>query len=373
VPEEQPTFAAHKGPVDVLAFTPDGKTLVTGGDDHLVRSWDVTAAEPREKVVPKGPVGGLNAIAFAPDGKTLAVGGYDQVVRLWDLAETRPGGQAPAPKAELTARSPVQSLAFSPDGKTLACGDEVWGLVGAEFAIHWALGRDDTWSLAYAPDGKTLISGGHGQKVRLWDMTGDGPRLRHTISDDRPAPGEDGNPLPRMDRTPASRVAISPDGKFLAFSVEGSKGDSVRLCDLSGDKPRERATLQGTGWPISSLAFAPDGKTLAAGTNGGTLLWDLSQDAPRALRTIKDCLGFSMAFSRDGTRLIAADEVMTSGKPLDPSRPAVCVYEVATGKRLHEWNLSAPCWAIALAPDGRHVAAAKQDGTVDILRLPPAR
>jgi hypothetical protein len=90
------------------------------------------------------------------------------------------------------------------------------------------------------------------------------------------------------------------------------------------------------------------------------------------LRTIKDCLGFSMAFSPGGSRLIAADEVMTSGKPLDPSCPAVCVYEVASGKRLHAWDLSAPCWAIALAPDGRHVAAAKQDGTVDILRLTPA-
>ena len=121
------------------------------------------------------------------------------------------------------------------------------------------------------------------------------------------------------------------------------------------------------------MAFARDGNTLAAGTNEGTLLWDLSDDAPRVLRTIKNCLGFSMAFSRGGSRLIAADEVMASGQPLDPSHPAICVYEVATGKRLYAWDLSAPCWAIALAPDGRHVAAAKQDGTVDILRLIPGR
>ena len=121
-----------------------------------------------------------------------------------------------------------------------------------------------------------------------------------------------------------------------------------------------------------SLAFSSHGETLAAGSNGGIVLWDLSREAPRTLQTIKGCVGISMAFTHDSTRLIAADEVMGSGKPLDPSHPAVCVYEVATGKRLHDWALSAPCWAIALAPDGRHVAAAKQDGVVDILRLPPA-
>ncbi len=363
-PVERATFAAHVGPVDVLAFTPDGKTLVTGGDDHLVRTWDATAAIPREKVVPKGAVGGLKAIAFAPDGQTLAVGGDDHVVRIWDLAETRPSGQAPAPKAEITTRGPVQSLAFSPDGKTLACGDEVWD----GFALRRVLGQGDTWSLAYTPDGKTLIAGSEGQKVRLWDMGGNGPRLRLTLSGDPANPP--GNLNIARPVGPPSVVAISPDGKFLAFTVEGK---SARLWELFGDAPRECAKLEGTGWRISSLAFALDGKTLAAGTNGGTLLWDLSHDAPQVLRTIKECLAFSMAFSRGGSRLIAADEVMTSGKPLDPSRPAVCVYEVATGKRLHAWDLSAPCWAIALAPDGRHVAAAKQDGTVDILRLTPGR
>jgi hypothetical protein len=77
-----------------------------------------------------------------------------------------------------------------------------------------------------------------------------------------------------------------------------------------------------------------------------------------------------MAFTHDGSRLIAADHVWGSGKPLSPSHPAVNVYDVATGKRLYEWPLSAPCWNIALAPDGRHIATAKQDGLVDIFRLP---
>jgi RNA polymerase sigma factor (sigma-70 family) len=353
-------FAAHMGPVGVIRFSRDGRTLVTGGDDHLVRVWDATTGFPRPKVVPKGPIGGLTAVAFAPDGKTLASGGGDQIVRLWDLA-----GRPQAPTAELAARGPIQSLAFSPDGKLLAAGDVVWDLRQSGFSHARPLGRNDIWSLAFAPNGKTLFAGRYGQIVELWDTTTDEPRLRLTLGGDPPDPA--GNPMVPDRVGPPSVVAISPDGKFLAASVAET---SVRLWDVAGEEPRERTTLKVTGWRISALAFAADGKALAAGTNGGTGLWDLSRGVAGKLRTISSC-GFSMVFSHDGSKLIAADEVAGSGKPLDPSHPAVCVYELATGKRLHDWELSAPSWAIALAPDGRHIAAAKQDGTVDIFRLTP--
>ena len=151
-------------------------------------------------------------------------------------------------------------------------------------------------------------------------------------------------------------MALSPNGVHLAFS---GPGNSVRLWVLAGLEPRERARIEGNGWPISSLAFSPDGKTLAAGTNGGTRLWDISGGKPRELfptrnflgvstaRPINECLGFSLAFTPDGKRLIAADQISDkSGR--QPSRPAICVYDVASGERLHEWDIPVPCWAIAL-------------------------
>ena len=217
-------------------------------------------------------------------------------------------------------------------------------------------------SLSLSADGRTLASGGGDRKVRIWDLGGGRPKERLTLDGD--------------DRWPPV-VALSPNGVHLAFS---GPEHSVRLWVLAGLEPRERARFEGKGWRISSLAISPDGKVLAAGSNAGTRLWDIS-GKPRELhpairllgvstaRPINECLGFSMAFTPDGKRLIAADEIFDrDGRK--PSQPAICVYDVPSGQRLHRWDISVPCWRIALAPDGRHVAVARQDGITLILRIP---
>jgi WD40 repeat protein len=171
-------------------------------------------------------------------------------------------------------------------------------------------------------------------------------------------------------------AAISGSGR-IAF---GGAENSVRLWALDGTKAREINRLDGTGSPAWALAFSRDGKTLAMGSAGGTRLWDVSAAKPRLLhptknffgfattRPINECAGISLVFSSDGTKLIAADHIADkTGKKA--SRPAICVYDVASGKRIHEWSLSPPCWAIALAPDDRYVAAAQQDGVAIIFRI----
>jgi len=366
---ERAVFLAHQGAMvtGVLAFRPDGRTLTSGGGDHLIRCWDMEPAEPRQKIEPSGPIGGMRAVAFSPDGKTLAVGGDDELVRLWDLTVPHDLSRLPTPRLAIASGS-AWPLAFSPDGKTLVCGSSVVDVSGEVPSTRYVLtinrpatAADGIWSLAFAPDGKTLAMGGNDHKVRLWDLTGDSPKERLVIDGD--------------DQWPPV-VAISSKGDRFVFS---GPNHSIRLWDLAGAAPSERAQLKGTGWPISSLVFSPDDKTLASGSNGGTQLWDLSGGNPRAIDPlmtrlglasypIKECMGFSMAFSLDGKRLIAADQV--SKGSWQPSKPAVCVYELASGKRLHEWDLSVPCWAIALAPDGRHLAVAQRDGITLILRLP---
>src|SRR5207244_3705463 len=97
--------------------------------------------------------------------------------------------------------------------------------------------------MALSADGKTLATGENGSKVvRLWDLSGETPK-------ERAAPVN----LPSA----ASGLALAPDGKTLATESRGN----VMLWDLSGEKPRDRAALKGRSGPT----FSPDGKTLACG------------------------------------------------------------------------------------------------------------
>jgi len=75
-----------------VAFSPDGTTLATSGDDGMLRSWDLATRHQTGKI---GPFDSATLVAFDPDGKTLAVGGNDGIVRLWDLA-TRPAASTPS-------------------------------------------------------------------------------------------------------------------------------------------------------------------------------------------------------------------------------------------------------------------------------------
>jgi WD40 repeat protein len=378
-PIERAAFPAHGGTgTGALAFSPDGKTLCSGGGDHLVRNWDFTTAIPEEKPNPERTLGGLNAVAFSPDAKRLAVGGDDESVWVWDLfGPPALLSRAQSPRTTLAA-GPTRSLAFGPDGVTLVVGGDrnsctsAWDVSAVMPAIRFKLATNDhpapaplgAFSLAFSSDGKTLAAGGNSDhKVCVWDTRGDEPKARLVLDGDDPC---------------ATVVALSPDGLHLAFS---GPGHSVRLWILAGLEPRERARFEGNGSPISALAFSADGKVLAAGSNAGTRLWHASDGQPKPLYPARDSsdlsttpaitksMGFSLTFTPDGKRLIAADQI-NDKNGLKPPRPAICVYDVSSGERLHEWDISVPCWAIALSPDGRHVAAARRDSTTLILRLP---
>lgn len=240
-----------------VAFSPDGRKVVTGSSDRTIKIWD--GATGRELKTLTGHGGLVCSVAFSPDGKTIASGSEDTTVRLWDADTGRV-----LSIFELGALA-VPDVAFSPNGKTLATGRGY----GDDFTVKlWdvARGREVrtlnghtsfVTSLAYSPDGKVLATASYDKTIRFWDaLTG---KELSTL---------------KGHTSEVMALAFSPDGRRLAT---GGADRTVKLWDLSTGQ--EVITLKGHRAQVKSVAFSPDGKTLASGSLDGDLkLWRAATD-----------------------------------------------------------------------------------------------
>ena len=247
-PRLTPTLDAggHTGRVWKVAFTPDGKQLVSVSFDKSVRVWDVATGQPvRTLYPPAGPgeAGMVIALCVSPDGKRAAVAGVgpdpqegSHPVYLLDLA---------AGRVEKVLRGPtsiVNFVAFSADGTRLAAGSHdkaayVWDEAGQ--LAHVLRGHGGMIEcLAFAPDGR-LLTTAHDKTARVW--AADGKLLADWQAHDRPV----------------SAAAWSPDGAVLAT---GSQDGSVRLWGPGGKAVRTVAGA--TLGNVTALAFTADSRGL---------------------------------------------------------------------------------------------------------------
>ncbi len=166
-------LTGHSKEAWTLAFSPNGKILASGSDDHTIKLWDVAAG--RELLSLPGHESTVTALAFFPDGNRLASVSLDQTLRIWTLSTDALDGHVSA-RSDLLARydDRLFALALTRDGKHLAvAGDggtiHIWDM-GASREINQFEGHKDTvHALAYSPNGAFLVSASQDKTVRFWE------------------------------------------------------------------------------------------------------------------------------------------------------------------------------------------------------------
>jgi WD40 repeat protein len=250
----QPTIA-------LMVLSPDGKWVVTVGDDNSVNLWDLAQRRVVTTLVKPTREETIVSAAFGADNRTLAVGvttakekKAKNEIRLLNL----PDGNV---RKVLGAGGPdmVWALAFSPTEPLLASGGDsdtkIWDLATSKPVR--SLDHTSVFSLVFSPDGKILASGGNDSEVRLWDVeTGS---LK-------------GSPLAHH-RAPVLSVEFSRSGKLLASA---SRDQTVLLWDVETQQ-KMMPPLEGHTDAVLSAAFSADGQQLASSDDGGgIILWEMS-------------------------------------------------------------------------------------------------
>jgi WD40 repeat protein len=249
------TLPAIPASVTSLAFL-DDSSLVSGGSDATIRTWDTTAGYQTASVPASAAV---VALAVAPDRRTVAVATSDQQIDFWTSSDRRQVGSArdlPAPLALAT---------FSADGSTLAVLDQAGQIEAWRDDGHKLVGvitppavRID--ALAVSNDGSMIAAGGEDGTIWMWKL----PR---------------GTPVKtiRAASTAITAITFSPDGTLLAGAFEttsaGGFDIKVQLWRLPAGVP-DGMPLSGVIAPVTSLAFSPDGNTLAI-VGDKVALWDV--------------------------------------------------------------------------------------------------
>ena len=254
----------------------------------------------------------MNAAAFSPDGQSLLLAAEDASVRVWDVANNREAG---------------------------GLHNHTSGVI----------------SVAVSPDGSTAASGSRDGVIVIWDLAKGRDRTTHMR-----AHGTDKSVFP------VTALAFSPDGKTLASAsketvVENNvqiKDKTVKLWNVeAGGKPRE---LKGHTLSVTSLAWSPDGKTIAAAGEDRTIqIWDAVTLKPLPPVATNASPAFSLIYHPETGELLAAGQ---DGK--------LIFWNPSAAKAGREWPFPGAIQGMSLTVDGRHLAVSC-GGSVYLFRLPP--
>jgi len=385
-----------------IAFSPDGKRMASGGyandkDNYFARLWEVETGKELRRFMHGKRGYGVRSLAFSPDGKTLATLGTQAgaFLRLFDVDTGKERKAFPKDGDQQTSRG---SVVFSPDGKTVAaaCG---WIRLYDTTTWDERLRIDRRASDLHFTDGGKTLTGAVSGAIYRWDtatgkaltpeagdslveqilVTADGSRVI-TRGQDGEAhiwDGANGKHLRRFQAGWQRGLAISPDGRFLAWPVDDPSvsftnpqtpgsiyyGSRIRLYDIATDKWVDRfPAFRGDA---QDLAFTNDGKKLITADQyaGMVRVWNFKDgEQERSFDVVPDALKKQSFFVRrtqlspDGKTVVVTYEENLGGRLGRLAGPPqhVRLWDVSSGKQLPELSDGHPLDK-AFSPDGRLV------------------
>jgi|SRR5579863_8602037 WD40 repeat protein len=286
----------HPNDVAAVAFSPNGKYIVSGcgGNHNNLILWNVSNPNNITHQILMGHPNGIYAIAFSSDGKRIASCSYGNQNNLivWDVSDPN------KITYQVLAGHPdvVTAVAFSPDGKRIVSGGWgnqhnliVWDVSNPNNITHQVLKGHpfDVYAVAFSPDGKYIVSGGWGNQNNLivWDVS----NLNNITHQD--LVGHPNN---------VYAVAFSPDGKYIVSGGYGNQNNLI-VWDMSNPNNITYQILEGHQSGVRAIVFSPDGKQIVSGSNSdqnSLILWTLLTEQEDALlKQLKN-------YSADQIRLI---------------------------------------------------------------------
>ncbi|MEG8182841.1 hypothetical protein GZH49_30705 [Nocardia terpenica] len=386
-----PPLTGHTGEVGSVAFSPNGRLIASGSADQTIRLWNAATGEPVGQPLEQSHTGVpwsgqeafVRSVAFSPDGKRLVSGASDFTVRLWDVAsETQIGLPL------LGHTDTVWTVAFSADGTRIASAssDNTVRLWDAR-TIAFASGIGKVTSLAYSPDGRRIVSGNSVGAVQMWDAsTGgqigpamDGHSAIWSIAFDPANPavvataGDDGairlwdtatgHPLvppltghgpgiPPVPTPDVWSVAFSPDGRRIA---SGGNDGTLRVWDTGTGRQLFASTSTDHGGPVTSVDFSHDGQRIAVAATTNVLICDATTGHPLGTpMTSGSSYAWSARFSPDDTRIVSGE-----------GDGSISLWDTATHRLLGTpltGGHTGAVFSAVFSPDGTQIASVGSEG-----------
>ncbi len=321
--------------VSSLAFFPDGKTLLSAGNDNVVRLWDVDTG----KLLNTGIAPGSFA-TISPDEQRIAVFNSPKKIYLWNLST---GKSTPLE----ASRGIAEAIMFAPNGRTVSSLESYDSIGIWDVETGALLQTVDGFSFMYSPDGKRILTAGsaagNDSAPKVWDVkTG---ALLHTLGE----------------HTIWSYGSYSPDGKRI---VTSSHEYGIQVWDAeTGDFVH---TLQGHREKGLMPAYYPDGKTISSVGKRNVKIWDAETGA--LIKTLNEKM------VKGGRHMYGSPYSPTGKYLIQNIRNAVRIWDAASGELRHTLSHSSKnFYRLAFSPDGKTIAGADENGEIYIWRIEQAK